>query len=199
METRKRRIERADVLSMAAYEKERPERRRRLIELKRDRRVEVGPFACFYFENYETMWAQVHEMLRIEKGGEAQVEGELDAYNPLIPQGRELVATLMFQIEDPVRRDRALARLGHVEDRIFLLVGDAAVQAVAADPRIQERTTPDGKTSSVHFLRFALTDVQAAAFREPATRVVLEIRHDSYGHMAALGEPVKQALARDLD
>ena len=92
-----RQITRDDVLSMDEYGKMRAAKRREMIELKKPRRVPVGPDATFYFENYETMWAQVHEMLWIERGGEEQIVDELAAYNPLIPQGRELVATLMFE------------------------------------------------------------------------------------------------------
>ncbi|MEJ0044713.1 MAG: DUF3501 family protein [Rhizomicrobium sp.] len=83
---------------------------------KKNRRMEVGPYATFYFENYQSMWLQVQEMLRIEKGGAEQVAGELEAYNPLIPQGSELIATVMIEIEDADRRDRELRRLGHIED-----------------------------------------------------------------------------------
>ena len=85
----------------AEYAAIRSEQRKRITEIKRHRRLEVGPFATFYFENYETMRHQVQEMLHIEKGGDAQIEDELAAYNPLIPQGKELVATVMFEIDDP--------------------------------------------------------------------------------------------------
>ena len=79
----------------------------RIAAIKQNRRVEVGPFATFYFENYDTMWHQVHEMLHIERGGEAQIADELEAYNPLIPQGDELIATVMFEIEDAGAARRA--------------------------------------------------------------------------------------------
>ncbi|HEX7970087.1 MAG TPA: DUF3501 family protein, partial [Stellaceae bacterium] len=108
----KRQLTRADVLPTEQYARDRREQRRRISEIKRTRRVEVGPFCTFYFENYDTMWHQVHEMLYIERGGEAQIADELDAYNPLIPQGDELVATVMIEIEDPLQRERTLARLG---------------------------------------------------------------------------------------
>ena len=96
----------ADIMPMADYGRERRERRSRIAAYKRDRRVEVGPFACFYFENYDTMLHQVHEMLFIERGGDGQIAEELEAYNTLVPNGRELVATLMFEIEDKERRAR---------------------------------------------------------------------------------------------
>ena len=97
-------ITRADIMAMADYGRERKDRRTRLSALKKNRRMAVGPYASFYFENYDTMWHQVHEMLFIEQGGEAQIEGELRAYNPLIPNGRELVATVMFEIPDETLR-----------------------------------------------------------------------------------------------
>ena len=93
--TRKTEITRDDILSPAQYEAERKEHRSRIVELKKHRRLEVGPVCTFYFESYETMWAQIHEMLFIEKGGEEQIADELSAYNPLIPKGQELVATVM--------------------------------------------------------------------------------------------------------
>src|SRR6201999_380401 len=116
----KREITRADILDPAAYAKDRRDYKKRVAELKRDRRIEVGPFVTFYFESYDTMWHQVHEMLYIEKGGEAQIADELAAYNPLIPQGDELIATVMFEIDDPIRRRAVLSRLGGVERSIFL-------------------------------------------------------------------------------
>ena len=107
-------ISAADILPPAEYAKVRVERRRRVTELKQHRRFEVGPFATFYFESFDTMLHQVHEMLFIEKGGDEQLPDELAAYNPLIPRGEELVATVMLEIDDPVHRARALANLGGV-------------------------------------------------------------------------------------
>jgi hypothetical protein len=111
----KRKITREDILPMDTYGRERAALRQNVVAIKRHRRLEVGPVATFYFENYQTMWHQVHEMLFIEKGGDAQIEDELRAYNPLIPNGSELVATVMFEIDDPVRRARTLLKLGGVD------------------------------------------------------------------------------------
>ena len=116
----KRAITRADILPMDVYARERKALRQSVMAVKRNRRIEVGPFATFHFENYQTMWHQVHEMLLIEKGGAAQIEDELSAYNPLVPKGRELVATILLEIEDPARRARELAKLGGIEHRMFL-------------------------------------------------------------------------------
>jgi hypothetical protein len=189
-------LTRADILPVEQYARDRREHRRRIGEIKRDRRIEVGPFCTFYFENFDTMWHQVHEMLYIERGGEAQVAEELAAYNPLVPQGDELVATVMIEIEDAAQREKALSRLGGIEDRMFLTVGGERVAGIA-DPT-RENTSPEGKASSVQFLRFPLTARQKAAFRTPGTQVLVGIDHSNYGHMAVMPEPVRTALASDL-
>lgn len=194
----KRRIEPADIMPMVEYGKVRKERRSAIAAVKRRRRLEVGPFAIFLFECYETMWMQVHEMLFVERGGEEQIPGELNAYNPLIPQGRELIATLMFEIEDAVSRASALARLGHVEDTIELDVGGLIVKGGPAD-HDTERTTEEGKTSSVHFITFKLGDEAIKRFKTPGTRVVLGFTHPNYGHMAVMPEAVRAELAGDLN
>jgi Protein of unknown function (DUF3501) len=190
-------ITRADIMPVDEYAKTRKARRKALAEMKRDRRVEIGPHATFYFENYETMWHQIHEMLYIERGGEAQIADELAAYNPLIPKGRELVATLMFEIADTAQRQLFLAGLGGVEKTVTLEIAGVAVEGVPeADV---DRTNAAGKASSVQFLHFPLTDAQAAGFKTTGTRIVLGISHPKYGHMAVMPERVRAALAADLD
>ena len=199
MSQEQRRITPADVLPLEEYAKVRDAKRRDVIEMKKGRRVSVGPFATFYFENYQTMLQQVQEMVWIEKGGDEQLADELDAYNPLIPQGNELVATVMFEIADELRRRRILAELGGVEETIALEIdGDR----ISAEPDLGdhvERTTAEGKTSSIHFLHFRFTEAQAARFRDPSSRVVLSINHANYAHMAVLPEATRQALIVDLD
>jgi hypothetical protein len=191
-------ITRADILSREDYARERAERRRRIIELKRRRRVEVGPLATFYFENRETMLQQIHEMLWIEKGGEEQIADELAAYAPLAPRGDELVATLMFEIDDPVRRHQVLSRLGYVEDSVSLQIGGETVKAVPEMSDGVPRTTEDGKTSSIHFLRFPFTPAQIAKFRDPSIQAVLAIAHEHYAHMAVMPKSVREALVDDF-
>src|SRR5689334_5028620 len=153
-----RKIVPQDLLSIQDYESRRKSLKQNLIPIKKQRRIEVGPFATFYFENYATMWLQVQEMLRIEKGGDDQIPGELEAYNPLIPQGDELIATLMLEIEDPNRRNAVLLTLGGIEEKIFMEIGSDTIHATPTD--YDDRTTPDGKTSSVHWLRFTFTSEQ---------------------------------------
>lgn len=196
MTPQRREITKADLMPIAEYAKIRREHRRKLVDVKQKRRVHIGPSITLYFENYDTMWAQVQEMLYIEQGGEAQIEGELSAYNPLIPQGSELVATMMIEIEDEIVRRRTLARLGHVEDTVYLSFAGHTVKGVPEDDL--ERTTADGKTSSVHFLRFAFTPEQIRAFRTVGTQIIVGISHPNYGHMAALPEDYRAALAEDL-
>jgi hypothetical protein len=191
-----RQIETSAILPLSEYAKLRAERRRQISEIKKNRRLEVGPFATFYFESYETMLHQVHEMLFIEKGGPAQIPDELAAYNPLIPQGSELVATVMFEIDDPLRRTRVLATLGGVEDKAFLRVGGHTIRGVPEDD--QERSREDGKASSVQFIRFPFSVAEVAAFRGDAGDVVVGFDHPNYGHMAVMPPAVRRALAGDF-
>lgn len=194
--TAKHAITRADILAPEQYAKDRRELKKKVTEIKRHRRVEVGPFATFYFENYDTMWHQVHEMLHIERGGEAQIADELAAYNPLIPQGDDLIATVMFEIEDSARRAAALAQLGGVEHNIYLSVGGERIAGIP-DPT-RENTSADGKASAVQFMRFPFTPEQKAKFRTAGTQVLCGIDHPHYGHMAVMPEAVRAALSEDL-
>ena len=185
-----------DIMPMSEYGPIRKDKRREMAAHKKQRRLELGPFATFYFESYETMWHQVHEMLYIEKGGDEQLADELTAYNPLVPKGRNLVCTLMFQIEDETRRRNALKRLGWIEDMITLSFDG---ETIKAEPEQDvERTTPEGKTSAVHFLHFRFTDEQAAKFKNEGTQVIISTSHENYTHMAVLPEAVRAELARDL-
>ncbi len=191
-----RKIEPSVIVPFAQYASERAQRRTRMSEIKKNRRLEVGPFATFYFESYETMLHQVQEMLYIEKGGAEQLPDELAAYNPLIPQGAELVATVMFEIDEPVRRARVLGSLGGIEHKAFIRVGGETIRGVAEDD--QERSREDGKASSVQFMRFPFTAAQIAAFKAGKDEVVVGFEHANYGHMAVMPPAVRQALAGDF-
>jgi len=196
MTAEQRRITRSDIISMTQYGKERAERRKALLPTKKLRRVEVGPHATFYFESYDTMWLQVHEMLYIERGGDDQIEDELRAYNPLIPQKGELVATLMFEIDDPGVRARVLRQLTDIEATAFVDIGGERVKASFETD--VDRTAEDGKTSSVHFLRFTLTRGQVVRFGDPATTVMVGFTHANYGHIAVMQASSRAELAKDL-
>jgi len=193
----KKEITPADILPPAEYAKRRAAMRAEIVAKKKNRRLEVGPVATFYFECYETMLQQVQEMLHIEKGGAVQIADELAAYNPLIPKGSELVATVMFEIDDPVRRARVLGRLGGIENTMFIKLGEEKVMGVAEPD--QDRTNAEGKASSVQFVHFPFTRGQIEMFRKPGTTVIVGMDHENYAHMAVMPEPVRQELAKDFD
>ena len=193
----KREITHDDILPMDQYATERTERRKQIAAVKKSRRVAVGPDATSYFENYDTMWYQIHEMLHVEKGGDEQITDELEAYNPLIPKGNELVATMMIEIDDPGRRDKVLRQLGGVENTITIVIGDDVIQAVPEND--VERTKLDGKTSSIHFLHFPLSAEQIDSFKTTSTKAVLGFGHEHYAHMAVIPDAARSSLIGDLD
>ena len=192
----KHEITAADILPLEAYERVRDEKRRAVREIKANRRVAVGPYAMFYFENYDTMWLQVQEMLRIEKGGEAQLADELEAYNPMIPKGNELTATVMFEIENPDRRRQVLSRLGGVERMMELRCGGEVAKGEIE--RDLEYATPDGKVSSVLFLHFRFAAGQAGKFFAPGAEIAVAVTHPEYSHIAIMPSAVKAELGKDL-
>ena len=194
--TFKTEITRDDILSIEDYSKQRQQSKDRIKLIKAHRRVGVGPDATFYFENYDTMLYQIHEMLFIEKGGDDQLTDELEAYNPLIPNGRELVATMMFEIDDPIKRTDFLNKMGGVENHIFLTIGDDKIKAVAEDD--VDRTSASGKASAIQFIHFPLSNDQVTRFSDNNTQVILSIEHDHYGHMAILNSDTRDALAIDF-
>lgn len=192
----KRSITKDDLLPLDEFAKVRSQKRREMIEIKKNRRASVGPDVTLYFENFETLRWQIQEMLYIEKGGEAQIEDELLAYTPLVPQGHELVATLMIEIDDPVRRTRVLSELGGIEYHLCLRFAGHTLKAIPEeDPN---RTTASGKTSSVHFLRWQLTPDQAVDFSIPHQDIIVEITHPHYSYKTLLPDPVRASLSRDL-
>ena len=187
----------ADIIPATEYAAVRAEWRRKMSALKRHRRLEVGPFVTFYFESYETMWHQIQEMLHIEGGGAAQLPDELEAYNPLVPKGQNLSATFMIEIDDPDRRKRMLLRLGAIEESVFLKFGE---HTIPGTPEIdQDRTSAEGKASSVQFVHFHFTPEQITAFRAAASQVTIGFNHPNYGHMAVLPDATRSELAADFD
>jgi hypothetical protein len=192
----KRVLTEADILPVSEYAKSRTALRKTVSAMKRNRRIDVGPYITFYFECYDTMWLQVQEMVYIEKGGKEQVPGELEAYNPLIPNGSELTATFMIEIDEPIRRKRILDGLGGIEQTAFLRVGGELITGVPdADA---DRTSAEGKASSVQFVHFPFTVDQIAAFCSPNAEVVLGFSHPNYGHMAVVTEAVRAELTTDF-
>lgn len=196
MSEAERRITSADILPAADYAMRRKELRAGRIAAKHARTIHVGPHVTILFENYASMWLQVQEMLHIEKGGAEQLADELAAYNPMIPQGSELTATMMIEVEDAVQRARLLARLGHIEDHVALRVGG---ERIAAAPEGDvDRTNAVGKASAVHFFHFPFTPAQIAAFRDFGTEVMVEVAHPNYGHIAIMPQAMREELAKDF-
>ena len=197
MPKEQRTIEKSDLLAPDVYEKNRRQMRKELVEFKKDRRVPLGPYATFYFECFETMLAQVQEMLHIEKGGDTQLADELYAYNPLIPKGKELVATLMFEIDDPFSRTEFLGKVGGIEENVYLLVDKKKIKAFSE--KEVDRTSSEGKASSVHFLHFNLTDNQIKNFKDLNNDIFVGINHKFYSHEVKFEKNVQEALIKDFN
>ena len=196
MSKEKRQIEKQDLLPSDVYAKSRKQIRKDLVEFKKDRRIALGPYATFYFESFETMVAQVQEMLHIEKGGDEQLKDELIAYNPLVPNGKELTATLMFEIDNPVSRSAFLGKVGGIEEKIFIKINDEVVKAVPEED--VDRTSAEGKASSVQFIHFKLNDDQISKFKSDSATIELGIDHKEYTHTTRLAENSVKSLCADF-
>jgi hypothetical protein len=196
MSKEKREIEKKDLLPSEVYVKSRKQIRKDLVEFKKDRRIALGPYATFYFESFETMVAQVQEMLHIEKGGDEQLEDELTAYNPLVPNGKELIATLMFEIDNPISRSAFLGKVGGIEEKVFMKINDEIVKAVPEED--VDRTSAEGKASSVQFIHFKLNEDQISKFKSDRATVELGIDHKEYTHTTKLGKDSVKSLCADF-
>ena len=184
MPREKREIEREDIMALEDYTGKRRELRKNIVDYKKNRRVALGPYATFYFESYETMLAQVQEMLYIEKGGDEQLQDELSAYNPLIPNGKELTATLMFEIDNPISRAAFLGKVGGIEETVFMKINGEKIKAVPEED--VDRTSAEGKASSVQFIHFNFTDDQIEKFQSNSAEIELGIDHKEYSHSTKL-------------
>lgn len=189
-------LARKDLYSLETYAEIRADLRARVMAHKKRRRVALGPHATLYFEDRLTMQYQIQEMLRAERIFEAgAIQDELDAYNPLIPDGSNWKATFMIEIADPHERQSALARLRGIEDRIWARAqGCEAIRAIADEDLTREN---DAKTSAVHFLRFELPPAMAAAMKSGAD-LTLECDHPHYRQCVAVDRAVRDALVADL-
>jgi len=196
MSKEKRYIEKEDLLSADTYAKNRKQIRKVLVEFKKNRRIALGPYATFYFESFETMVAQIQEMLHIEKGGDEQLKDELTAYNPLVPNGKELTATLMFEIDNPISRSAFLGKVGGIEEKIFMKIDNETVKAVPEDD--VDRTSAEGKASSVQFIHFKFKDEQIAKFKLDNTNIEIGIDHKEYAHTTKLTEDNIKSLIADF-
>jgi hypothetical protein len=189
-------LTREDLYSLEQYAEQRPDFRARVLEHKKHRRVDIGPNLSLYFEDRLTIQYQVQEMLRIERIFEAEgILEELEAYNPLIPDGSNLKCTAMFEFEDVSERRRRLAELTGVENHVWVQVdGHDKVFAIANEDL--DRST-DEKTSAVHFMRFEFTDDMKSALASGAG-ITMGVEHDLYRHETRLDDTTRQSLLEDI-
>ena len=197
MPREKREIQKKDIMPLDSYTEKRRELRKSIVDYKKNRRVALGPYATFYFESYETMLAQVQEMLYIEKGGDEQLQDELSAYNPLIPNGKELTATLMFEIDNPISRAAFLGKVGGIEETVFMKINGEKIKAVPEED--VDRTSTEGKASSVQFIHFNFNDDQIEKFKSNSSKIELGIDHKEYSHSTKLSKENLASLSADFN
>jgi len=196
MPKEKREIQKNDLMPLDIYIKQRKKLRKNIVEFKKNRRVSLGPYATFYFESYETMLAQVQEMLYIEKGGDEQLKDELTAYNPLIPNGKELIATLMFEIDNPVSRAAFLGKVGGIEEKVNMKIDGELIKAIPEQD--VDRTSSEGKASSVQFIHFKFNENQINKFKSNKSQIEIEIDHNEYSHTTKLNNETIKSLSADF-
>ena len=197
MPKNKRVIEKEDIMPLDIYSSQRKELRKKIVDFKKDRRIPLGPYATFYFESFETMLAQVQEMLYIEKGGYEQLKDELTAQNPLVTNGKELTATLMFEIDNPVSRATFLGKVGGIEEKVFMKIDGDLIKAIPEED--VDRTSAEGKASSVQFIHFKFSDEQIKNFKSSISKVEIGIDHKDYSHSTRLNESTKKSLSADFN
>jgi len=196
MSKEKRQVEKNDLMPADIYADSRKLIRKNIVEFKKNRRIALGPYATFYFESFETMVAQIQEMLHIEKGGDEQLKDELNAYNPLVPNGKELTATLMFEIDNPLSRGAFLGKVGGIEEKIFMKIDNEIVKAVPEND--VDRTSAEGKASSVQFIHFRFNDDQISKIKLGNVNIELGINHKEYAHTTKLTEDNIKSLSADF-
>lgn len=190
----------SDILPLTEFEKIRHFKKQEILPLKKLRQLSVGPDITFYFENIQTIWWQIQEMLRIEKGGEAQIGDELRAYNPLIPvngpNGYEISATMMIEIDDPIRRQVVLKQLFGIDQQISFTLKNTNTSAFSIDPTEDRNRESDQKTSSVHFLKWLLSAEQVNDFLN--NEVSLSISNPHYIFETFLPLTLKNSFKDDF-
>jgi uncharacterized Zn finger protein len=197
MTKEKKQIEKKDLIPADVYSTNRKQIRKELVEFKKNRRIALGPYATFYFESFETMLAQVQEMLHIEKGGDEQLKDELIAYNPLVPNGKELTATIMFEIDNSISRAAFLGKVGGIEETVFMKIDNEVIKALPE--KDIDRTSAEGKASSVQFIHFQLNDSQMVKFKTNNSNIELGIEHKEYSHTTKLTEENIKSLSKDFN
>ncbi len=185
-----------DIYDRKDYINKRPQLRKEIVARKKRRRVDLGPYVTLYFENRETIIHQINEMVFIENGGKEQIEEEILAYKSLIPNGKELIATVMVEIDNPLKRAEVLSKMGGFEETFTLKVGDILVKARAELD--VDRTTAEGKASSVQFIHFNFKENEVNKFKDDNVNIELSINHEFYKHATLLKTETKNELRSDF-
>ena len=189
-----RKIEQKDILDLTAYEKQRKEFRQKIMAIKEQRRIHVGPWITYLFENYDTMWYQVQEMTRAERiVDEEGIQGELNAYNELIPEKNQLSASMLIEIDDITERKTFLTRVVDLPQHTYLSLNGEKNMAVF-DPR----QGSEDKLSAVQYIKFNLTQTQADTFGDSESKVVFGFDHREYSHEHELTSEQKSVLFKDM-
>ena len=189
-------IEKSDILSRDEYKSKRKSLREKMVLRKKFRRVDIGPYVTMYFENKDTIVHQINEMVYIENGGEEQINDEILAYKSLIPDGQELVATVMIEIDNPIKRAEFLAKMGGFEAQISIKVSDQLIKGRAELDG--DRTTADGKASSVQFVHFEFNENAVEIINNHMDNVTISIDHENYKHSSILNIDTVKELVKDF-
>ncbi len=196
MPRNQRTITAADILPVEDYQRIRAQKKAEAIERKTLTRISVGPHATVLFETWDSMWLQIQEMLRIEKGGDEQLPDELAAYDPMVPKGSELTATVLFEVDDPGRREAFLRSIGGIERHVAIEVAGHTIRA-RPEGDIERTRERDNKASAVHFFHFDFTPEAIAAWKGGEGKAMVLFDHPAYGHAALIGAESREYLARE--
>lgn len=186
-----------EIFSREDYKNLRPIRRKEIVDRKKNRRIDVGPYVTLYFENRDTIIHQINEMVFIENGGSEQIKEEINAYKSLVPNGKELVATVMVEIDNPLKRSEVLSKMGGFEERFSIRLNERFIKGKAELD--VDRTTADGKASSVQFIHFVFTDEDILAFKDEKSKIELAINHETYAHSTTLQKSTINELIGDFN
>lgn len=185
-----------DIINRDNYSKNRKVLRTNMVATKKNRRLDIGPNITIYFENKKTIMHQINEMVFIENGGDTQIKEEIEAYKSLVPSGNDLVATLMVEVDNPIKRAELLGKLGGFEEKLYLKIGDITIKGEAELDG--DRTTADGKASSVQFVHFNFTEEEKKIFKIDNSKIEIGISHEYYQHSTVMNNLTIRELREDL-
>jgi hypothetical protein len=189
-------IQAKDIINRDIYLKNRKELRQNMVDTKKNRRLDIGPNVTIYFENKKTIMHQINEMVFIENGGDAQIKEEIEAYKSLVPTGNDLISTLMVEIDNPIKRAEILSKLGGFEEKLYLKIGDTIIKGEAELDG--DRTTADGKASSVQFVHFNFNETEKKIFKTDNSKIEIGISHEYYQHSTVMNNLTIRELREDL-